>query len=77
MEDVFSVAYQQTEDELDLEYAFFGIYDGHGGKEAALFAKVSLSDNSVQREAIFFLFKGHKLQQKILSPIVGSILIAG
>ena len=41
MEDVFSVAYQQTEDELDLEYAFFGIYDGHGGKEAALFAKVA------------------------------------
>ena len=40
MEDVFSVAYQQTEDELDLEYAFFGIYDGLGGKEAALFAKV-------------------------------------
>lgn len=57
MEDVFSVAYQQTEDELDLEYAFFGIYDGHGGKEAALFAKVSLSDNSVQREAIFFYLK--------------------
>jgi hypothetical protein len=43
MEDVFSVAYQQTEDELDLEYAFFGIYDGHGGKEAALFAKVPLN----------------------------------
>ena len=41
MEDVFSVAYQQTEDEMDLEYAFFGIFDGHGGKEAALFAKVS------------------------------------
>jgi protein phosphatase 1D len=43
MEDVFSVAYQQTEDELDLEYAFFGIYDGHGGKEAALFAKVCMN----------------------------------
>jgi len=41
MEDVFSVAYQQTEDEKDLEYAFFGIFDGHGGREAALFAKVS------------------------------------
>lgn len=40
MEDVFSVAYQQTEDELDLEYAFFGIFDGHGGREAAAFAKV-------------------------------------
>ena len=43
MEDVFSVAYQQTEDEMDLEYAFFGIFDGHGGKEAALFAKVVLN----------------------------------
>lgn len=43
MEDVFSVAYQQTEDEKDLEYAFFGIFDGHGGREAAIFAKVSTS----------------------------------
>ena len=40
MEDVFSVAYQQSEDGEDLEYAFIGIFDGHGGKEAALFAKV-------------------------------------
>lgn len=40
MEDVFSVAYQQTEDEKDLEYAYFGIFDGHGGREAALYAKV-------------------------------------
>jgi len=45
MEDVFSVAYQQTEDEMDLEYAFFGIFDGHGGKEAAVFAKEHLMDN--------------------------------
>lgn len=42
MEDVFSVAYQQTDDEMDLEYAFFGIFDGHGGKEAAVFAKVAI-----------------------------------
>ena len=40
MEDEFGVAYQQTADEKDLEYAFFGIFDGHGGREAALFAKV-------------------------------------
>ena len=40
MEDVFSVAYQQTEDEKDLEYAYFGIFDGHGGREAAIYAKV-------------------------------------
>ena len=43
MEDVFSVAYQQSEDGEELEYAFIGIFDGHGGKDAALFAKVSLS----------------------------------
>ena len=42
MEDEFGVAYQQTADEKDLEYAFFGIFDGHGGREAALFAKVSM-----------------------------------
>ena len=42
MEDVFSVAYQQSEDGEDLEYAFIGIFDGHGGKEAALFAKVKV-----------------------------------
>ena len=41
MEDEFGVAYQQTADEKDLEYAFFGIFDGHGGREAALFAKES------------------------------------
>jgi len=50
MEDVFSVAYQQTDDELDLEYAFFGIFDGHGGKEAALFAKEHLMDNITKNQ---------------------------
>merc|ERR1711971_557811 len=45
MEDVFSVAYQQTEDEKDLEYAFFGIFDGHGGREAAQFAKDNLMEH--------------------------------
>ncbi|KOB67265.1 Protein phosphatase 2c [Operophtera brumata] len=49
MEDLFSVAYQQTEDERDLEYAFFGIYDGHGGSEAAAFAKEHLMDSIVKQ----------------------------
>ena len=40
--DVFSVAYQQTNDEKDLEYAFFGIFDGHGGREAAQYSKVCI-----------------------------------
>eukprot|EP00096_Caligus_rogercresseyi_P004837 TRINITY_DN1938_c0_g1_i1.p1 TRINITY_DN1938_c0_g1~~TRINITY_DN1938_c0_g1_i1.p1 ORF type:complete len:556 (-),score=169.99 TRINITY_DN1938_c0_g1_i1:278-1945(-) len=44
MEDYFSVAYQQTHDDNDLEYAYFGIFDGHGGKDAALFAKEHLMD---------------------------------
>ncbi|XP_015929926.2 protein phosphatase 1D [Parasteatoda tepidariorum] len=47
MEDAFVVAYQHTEDKNDLEYAFFGIFDGHGGKEAAQYAKNNLLDNIV------------------------------
>lgn len=50
MEDVFSVAYQQTEDEKDLEYAFFGIFDGHGGRDAAVFAKEHLMDFIVKQK---------------------------
>ena len=40
---MFSVAYQQTSDEKDLEYAFFGMFDGHGGREAAQYSKVCIS----------------------------------
>ncbi|CAG0888268.1 unnamed protein product [Cyprideis torosa] len=50
MEDVFCVAYQQTEDSKGLEYAFFGIYDGHGGREAAHFAKEHLMDMIVSQK---------------------------
>ena len=39
---MFSVAYQQTSDEKDLEYAFFGMFDGHGGREAAQFSNVRI-----------------------------------
>jgi protein phosphatase 1D len=53
MEDVFSVAYQQTDDEKDLEYAFFGIFDGHGGKEAALFAKEHLMDTITKNKGFW------------------------
>ncbi|XP_015116956.1 serine/arginine repetitive matrix protein 2 [Diachasma alloeum] len=50
MEDMFSVAYQQTSDDKDLEYAFFGIFDGHGGGEAATFAKEHLMDIIVKQK---------------------------
>ncbi|XP_017763126.1 PREDICTED: uncharacterized protein LOC108552938 [Eufriesea mexicana] len=42
MEDMLSVAFQSTPNDKDLEYAFFGIFDGHGGGEAATFAKEHL-----------------------------------
>lgn len=50
MEDYFSVAYQQSEDEQNLEYAFFGIFDGHGGSEAAHYAKEHLMRLIVQQK---------------------------
>jgi len=53
MEDDFGVAYQQTADEKDLEYAFFGIFDGHGGREAAAFAKEHLMDYIVSQKGFW------------------------
>lgn len=49
-EDYFSVAYQQTENDQSLEYAFFGIYDGHGGAEASLYAKEHLMNTIVSQK---------------------------
>lgn len=50
MEDMFCVAFQPTSDDKDLEYAFFGIFDGHGGGEAASFAKEHLMDSIVKQK---------------------------
>ncbi|XP_016993372.2 uncharacterized protein Pp2C1 [Drosophila takahashii] len=50
MEDQFSVAYQESPITHELEYAFFGIYDGHGGPEAAFFAKEHLMLEIVKRK---------------------------
>ncbi|XP_065084678.1 uncharacterized protein Pp2C1 [Ochlerotatus camptorhynchus] len=49
-EDFFSVAYQQTENDQSLEYAFFGIYDGHGGAEASLYAREHLMKTIVSQK---------------------------
>lgn len=49
MEDMFAVAYQQTVDMQDLEYAFCGIFDGHGGPQAAVYAKDHLLDAVVSQ----------------------------
>ena len=53
MEDFFSVAYQESENEKDLEYAFIGIYDGHGGAEAAKFARKHLI-NLIVNQKLFW-----------------------
>ncbi|XP_076652960.1 protein phosphatase 2C isoform X2 [Halictus rubicundus] len=50
MEDMFSVAFQSTPDDKDLEYAFFGIFDGHGGGEAASYAKEHLMNVIVKQK---------------------------
>lgn len=50
MEDAFVVGYQQSENLKELIYAYFGIFDGHGGKEAALFAKAHLMNNIVSQK---------------------------
>ncbi|XP_058061960.1 uncharacterized protein LOC131212203 [Anopheles bellator] len=52
-EDFFSVAYQQTQNDQNLEYAFFGIYDGHGGAEASLYAKEHLM-NTIVNQKLFW-----------------------
>lgn len=49
-EDFFSVAYQHTENDQSLEYAFFGIYDGHGGAEASIYAKEHLMNTIVSQK---------------------------
>jgi len=50
MEDMFCVAYQPTTDDKDLLYAYFGIFDGHGGREAAIYAKQHLMDHIVSQK---------------------------
>lgn len=53
MEDLFSVAYQQTADLENLEFAFFGIFDGHGGVDAASYAKEFLMKNIISQKSFY------------------------
>ncbi|XP_038058787.1 protein phosphatase 1D-like [Patiria miniata] len=41
MEDMISIRYERRKDN---DCAFFGVFDGHGGKEAAVFARDTLWD---------------------------------
>lgn len=64
MEDFFSVAYQEWENKKDLEYAFVGIYDGHGGAEAAKFARQHLI-KMIVRQKLFWSKDDHDILQAI------------
>lgn len=47
MEDMYVISYNQEEDSDDpnLEYLYIGIFDGHGGSEAAKYAQQHLEAN--------------------------------
>lgn len=52
MEDYYSIAYQQCSSQGDstgLEFVYAGIFDGHGGREAAAYAKEHLMKNIVSQ----------------------------
>ncbi|RWR99550.1 uncharacterized protein B4U79_00489, partial [Dinothrombium tinctorium] len=62
MEDCHCIAFQEkarssplSNDASDdrLQYAFFGVFDGHGGKEAALFTKDNLLRNIVSQRGFW------------------------
>ena len=42
MEDVLAVKFQKTDDGRNIEYTYLAVFDGHGGAEAAKFAKEHL-----------------------------------
>lgn len=52
MEDRYSVHFQKN-DEGKFEYAYFGIFDGHGGAEAAKFARDNLRDEIVKYPSFY------------------------
>lgn len=54
MEDVTSVQFERVKSgKTVVEYAAFAIYDGHGGKDAAYFARDHLLQNIKQQKGFF------------------------
>ncbi len=53
MEDVTHIKFQKGSDGKEIEFAYFGVFDGHGGTEAALFAKEHLLDQITKNKSFF------------------------
>lgn len=54
MEDVTAVQFERAKDARKVvEYAAFAIFDGHGGKEAALFARDNVLENIKKQKGFF------------------------
>jgi len=54
MEDVISVQFERVKSrKMIVEYAAFAIYDGHGGKDAAYFARDHLLENIKVQKGFF------------------------
>jgi protein phosphatase 1D len=53
LEDAYAIALQRlnpTDKESPISLAYFGIFDGHGGKEAAEFARQSLCQHILEQD---------------------------
>lgn len=79
MEDEISVDFASTE-QGDFDYAFFGVFDGHGGPQASHFAKKHLV-HEITKQKIFWsdddenvkksITEGFLSTHKLMSKAVG------
>ena len=53
MEDVIHVKFHKGQDGKAIEFAYFAVFDGHGGVEAASFAKEHLLDQ-ITKNKLFY-----------------------
>ena len=53
MEDTFCVSYQRNPISQDIDFVFFGIFDGHGGRDAAFYARDHLCENIIRERSFW------------------------